>query len=225
MTRGCIITFEGNIGAGKTTFLNRFYSDPYVNDIIPNLVLRTEPVAKYEDTNGYNYLKAYYDDPKGNAFKFQVLAIALMGETIAEANNMIRNSTILIDRGPHSCKMFTELQLTLGNLETNEYDILDMLSKHTLHTNLIDAVVVIDTDPPTCARNVSSRGRPEERNMSISYLDEVDKMVNKMFPKSPDDKPSRTVEGKVVFHLHTLHGYEAMRDKLIDIIKVVTWNQ
>ena len=48
---------EGNIGAGKTTFLKNF--DKYSNsvEVIP------EPVQKWRDVKGHNLLEKFYQEP------------------------------------------------------------------------------------------------------------------------------------------------------------------
>ena len=48
---------EGNIGAGKTTFLNNFDKYSKLVEVI------SEPVQKWRDVNGHNLLEKFYQEP------------------------------------------------------------------------------------------------------------------------------------------------------------------
>lgn len=50
------VVVEGNIGSGKTTFLNHF-------DKFAKVDVKTEPVEKWRDVNGHNLLQLMYEDP------------------------------------------------------------------------------------------------------------------------------------------------------------------
>lgn len=63
--RPITITVEGNIGCGKTTFLN------YLAEREKNVFLLAEPVAQWRNLQGHNLLKMMYNDPKKWGFTFQ----------------------------------------------------------------------------------------------------------------------------------------------------------
>jgi len=60
------VVVEGNIGSGKTTFLEPFAKNH--SDIVEVL---SEPVEMWRNCQGHNLLKMMYDDPKKNSFQFQ----------------------------------------------------------------------------------------------------------------------------------------------------------
>ena len=60
------VTVEGNIGAGKTTFLDRF--SPAAGDDVDVL---PEPVDRWRDVNGHNLLAMMYEDPARHSLLFQ----------------------------------------------------------------------------------------------------------------------------------------------------------
>jgi deoxyadenosine/deoxycytidine kinase len=69
-----IISIEGNIGAGKTTILQKI-ADRYAND--PSVVFLREPVDIWEtikDAEGTTILANFYMEPEKYAFSFQVMA-------------------------------------------------------------------------------------------------------------------------------------------------------
>ena len=58
-----LVYIEGNIGAGKTTFLELFKD--YLQENLPNSGVLPEPVKKWMDTkdsNGKSILEHYYQD-------------------------------------------------------------------------------------------------------------------------------------------------------------------
>ena len=65
----CMIYIEGNIGAGKSTFLELFKE--YLVQNLPDSSVLPEPVKAWEnmqDSNGKNILQHYYEDQKKYGF-------------------------------------------------------------------------------------------------------------------------------------------------------------
>jgi deoxyadenosine/deoxycytidine kinase len=56
---------EGNIGAGKTTFLDRFSPSE------DNVEVMAEPVDRWRDVKGNNLLSLMYEDPARYSLLFQ----------------------------------------------------------------------------------------------------------------------------------------------------------
>jgi deoxyadenosine/deoxycytidine kinase len=217
-----IITIEGNIGAGKSTFLKRFINDPYVLEKLGYQVcLIEEPVGAYRDVAGHNMLDVYYEDPIANAFRFQVMASTFMGGSILNANRA-NNIVTLLDRGPHSCEYFTELQKDNKSISLLDYTLLKNMYQMILHKNLIDCVFVINTEPSVCAERIIHRNRTEERMMKLDYLINAHNMIQKILPPGYEPRESYTIEGKMIIYVNSCEGYIHMRDKLIRIIETIT---
>ena len=65
-----IYSIEGNIGSGKSTFLN------LLKVHVPQINVIPEPVAEWQKVSQkYNLLDEYYKDPNRWAFTFQINAI------------------------------------------------------------------------------------------------------------------------------------------------------
>ena len=58
------IIVEGNIGAGKTTFLKPFMNQPNI-EVVP------EPVEKWRNMHGHNLLDLFYQNPQRNSMLLQ----------------------------------------------------------------------------------------------------------------------------------------------------------
>ena len=69
-----IISIEGNIGSGKSTFFNYCRAQMYDR---PDIIFVEEPVDVWEsikDSNGINLLQQFYNHPYDYAFCFQMTA-------------------------------------------------------------------------------------------------------------------------------------------------------
>ena len=64
-SRPYTVIVEGNIGAGKTTFLQPFKKHENIVQVV------TEPVDKWRNLQGHNLLQKMYDDPKRWSFELQ----------------------------------------------------------------------------------------------------------------------------------------------------------
>ena len=70
-----MIYIEGNIGAGKSTFLKLF--EEYLAQNLPHSMVLPEPVQAWMDTQdskGKSILEHYYEDQKKYGFTFQMNA-------------------------------------------------------------------------------------------------------------------------------------------------------
>jgi deoxyadenosine/deoxycytidine kinase len=60
---------EGNIGAGKSTWLDMVQS--HEGELHEVIEVVPEPVDQWQDCNGTNLLELFYNNPKKYAFAFQ----------------------------------------------------------------------------------------------------------------------------------------------------------
>ena len=61
------VVVEGNIGCGKTTFLD------YFSKFSDRVEVLTEPVDRWRDVNGHNLLQLMYEDPSRSVQIFYFL--------------------------------------------------------------------------------------------------------------------------------------------------------
>ena len=64
------VIVEGNIGSGKSTFLEHFRQRRG-----QDVEVLSEPVSKWQDVKGHNLLRLMYDDPGRWSLAFQVRSI------------------------------------------------------------------------------------------------------------------------------------------------------
>lgn len=68
------IAVEGNVGCGKSTFLQYLSKNP-------NVEIYPESVERWRNINGINLLQLMYSNPRKYAFPFQLYATLTMLET------------------------------------------------------------------------------------------------------------------------------------------------
>ena len=82
------IVVEGNIGAGKTTFLQKFSGCPGVSVL-------SEPVDKWRDIKGHNLLQRMYENPAGNSFLLQsYIQLTMLQQHLNNISNNNRRSAV-----------------------------------------------------------------------------------------------------------------------------------
>ena len=110
-SQGKIIAVEGNLGAGKSTYLS------FLKTMFPDIEIIKEPVDEWQNIRGHNLLELYYKDSKRWSFTFQTYAMIsrmrLWNATLKENPNTLKLSerSMLADRF-----VFGDLMGDLGNV-------------------------------------------------------------------------------------------------------------
>ena len=162
------VSVEGNIGAGKTTFLNIFKNDPRVKVI-------KEPVSMWKDVNGSNLLQLMYENGQRWNFAFQ----SRVQQTMLEGHlTQTDRSVKLMERSLHSTReIFMKHQVKFGTIQKVETDILEgwynFLTANDAFNTTIDLYVYLRTDPETAFERLRKRNRKEEHKVSMNYIKEI----------------------------------------------------
>ena len=165
-----IISIEGNIGAGKTTFLN-ILATLHLDD--PGILILREPVDQWSrvaDTHG-TVLEHLYRDPGRHAFAFQVLVLHTMKTRLKEA---MRGGyhTIIMERSVGASRhVFGRMLHAQGNMTDIEHQIYEqMCDDKELRWLIPDEVMYLDVPVEECLTRVRARGRPGEEPIDAAYL-------------------------------------------------------
>ena len=170
------ISIEGSIGAGKTVLLKKFYRFLKQETFLDWCKL-PEPLEIWTNygPNKENILERMYNDPQGFGFTFQMMALSSRIEQFKNYR-LNRHPYLLVER-TIECqgKCFSPVLRQQGSLTTTEFDIL-----LNLINNLSDlpfyrphVIVYLRCRPTVSLERVKERGRGEEKNMTISYLDKL----------------------------------------------------
>ena len=179
-----IISFDGNIGSGKSTKvkdIEEFYRNKGRTDIL----FIQEPVDIWNsivDENGVTILSNYYKDQKRFAFRLQMLAyisrLALLREAIKKGYKyIITERCVSTDRN-----VFSKMLYDKGDIEHDEYIIYTKWFDEFITDVPIGAIVYIKANPDVCLERVNIRAR-EGENIPLEYLTQCDKYHDEWIDK------------------------------------------
>jgi len=168
----CIITIEGNIGAGKSTFVE-FLKEECKNIGLSNIIFLQEPVDEWTKikVNNVTILEKFYQEPEKYAFSFQMMAyisrLAILQKAIKENPDaiIISERCLLTDKYVfakmlHDSNKIDPYSYQIYNLWFNEF--FDKLPKHK-H-------IYLKSSPDLIKYRINKRNRTGENNIDIEYL-------------------------------------------------------
>jgi deoxyadenosine/deoxycytidine kinase len=168
------LSVEGNIGAGKSTFLNK------VRDSL-DCSLLWEPCHEWQDIGGLNLLDEFYKDIKRWAYSFQLYAFLTRIEAIEKKLNDQRDSgdffiaerSIFADR-----YVFAQVCYEIGNMSQLEWNMYCKWFDWTLMRKakrvLPSGLIYLKVDPLVSCERIKYRGRSEEKDIPFDYLQSLD---------------------------------------------------
>jgi len=162
-----IISFEGNISAGKSTIFE------YVKTLNRPYSFVDEPVSDWlaiKDKDGKNALECFYADQKKNSFCFQVLAYITRLKKII--NTITNNPNIVItERCLETDKyVFAKMLYEAGNISSIEWETYNYWFNSFIDEVKVDLIIYIKTDPYICYERIKKRNRVEEKSVPLDYL-------------------------------------------------------
>ena len=166
-----IISIEGNIGSGKTTFINQIMNFEKMKTNNTICFLR-EPVNLWEsikNSNNETMIECFYKEQEKYAFSFQIMAyvsrIALIKQAITNGYKYIfTERCIHTDRN-----VFLKMLYESNKVEKMNYEIYNMIFEtFTQEYNIYH--IYIKTTPEVALERVMKRDRAGEENISLEYL-------------------------------------------------------
>ena len=164
------VAIEGTIGVGKTSLANLL-----CEKLGAKLVLES-----YEDNP---FLSDFYDDPERHAFQTQLCFLLQRYQQQQELRqiDMFQN-LVITDYMFVKDRLFASLNLS--EKEMSLYDtVANMMEKNVIHPDL---VIFLQADTETLMKNISTRGREFEKNLSEDYLDALNQVYNEYFFRYQD---------------------------------------
>jgi len=184
-----IISVEGNIGVGKSTFINILKSKwPGGCEVV------SEPVEMWKglvNSDGKNILQTFYEDIPRWAYSFQNVACI---SRMMKIENTIRNCTsqfIFLDRSLGTDKNVFEAMLYdqghLTQIEHSMYNLWCDFYHQYVRPQDNQIYIYLKASPETCATRIKKRARVEEESIGLEYLkglnDYHDKWLMKKTPE------------------------------------------
>ncbi len=190
---------EGNIGAGKTFFLNTF-RDWITRNQIPNVLFLFEPINifDYKFENSDNTTKALlqlqYENPKRWSALFQNMLYLARWKNMCDMSSMILDSSaqttfVIMERSMMADRLVfmkkLEAEGNITPLELHMYKLLTSWYNETTFKQLYPEAtfiwVNINIPNEICFERTKSRGRKEENSLTRKHFDEIAYYYEQMF--------------------------------------------
>ena len=165
-----IISIEGNIGSGKSSFvhdLKELFSDR------PDVCFLQEPVEEWlmiRDADGINILEHYYRDQQQYAFQFQMMAYISRLAILKRALDNPHYKYIITERCLYTDKnVFCKMLYDDSLIDSIGYQIYNKWFTEFQDVTVPYVYVYLQTDPEVSKQRVDLRARSGE-SIPIDYL-------------------------------------------------------
>jgi len=191
-----IISLEGNIGSGKSTFLEKM---EYYFREESNIIFLQEPVKEWDkikDADGNTMLQKFYADQYKYSFSFQMMAyisrLALLKNTIKENPNAV----IITERSLFTDKLvFAKMLFDDNKIEDVNYSIYLNWFDTFADDFTLAGMIYLKTDPEICYERIHVRSRAGEDVIPLEYLEKCDRYHNKMMHELSSDTKQLILNG------------------------------
>lgn len=177
-----IISFDGNIGSGKSTTCEEY--ELYLKNVIKKslsddapifsnitsfeeeVCFLDEPVALWNevcDENGVNILTNLYKNIRANAFKFQMMAYISRLSLLRKAVKDPKIKLIITERSVETDRnVFAKMLYDVGDISQDEFQIYTMWFDEFLTDVPLSGIVYIHASPDVCLERIHKRARSGE---------------------------------------------------------------
>ena len=175
-----IVAIEGNIAAGKSTFVEELKKRYEGN---PTVSFLDEPVEEWEsikDAYGVSMLQKYYSNPSKYAFAFQMMALGSRLNILKQKVKSIEAPhTIITERSVYTDReVFANMLHDQKMMEDVEFKIYNKWFDDFVDIK-VDSVVMLKTTPETSFARINRRGRAGEV-IPLEYLQTCDEYHQRM---------------------------------------------
>lgn len=165
-----IISIEGNMGVGKTTFINTLQE--YFKDKHPIHILE-EPVSLWQsikDQDDKDILSHFYENQSKWAFSFQIMAYISRLSILKQAVKDHPDSIIITERSVHSDRhIFAKMLYDDKLINEIDYQIYNKWFDHFIEDIPISSIIYLQCSPEISNKRVLKRARKGE-TIPLPYL-------------------------------------------------------
>lgn len=176
-----VVFLEGNIGVGKSTALRALEKEGYITV--------TEPIERWIDFKGINFLDLYSKNMTKWAFTFQTMALFTLWKKQREALKSPAR-IIIMERSVHSViKMFAANQVKSGFISQEQYVLLSEMSQSWAELKeRKEAFIYLRGSPLLAYQRSQSRGRQEESEIPLEYFQDLHEALENWIPMEKNVK-------------------------------------
>lgn len=175
MNTGCFFFVEGNIAAGKSTFLDN------IADIVQNLLGRPcivikEPVDAWVaplTPSGDGILQLYYADKTRYGVAFQATVLISRLTQLQKVIHDNPGAIIIAERSPSSAQMFARQMASEGIIDET------IVALHDAWVAMVETVIgsagtiYLRVSPDVCMQRLNMRGRRGEDGIQRKLLEDL----------------------------------------------------
>ena len=167
-----LICIEGNIGSGKSTFVNYLKNNFSLNTLSKSVAFIDEPVdiwTTIKDNSGKNIIEKYYKDQEKYAFSFQMMAYISRLSRIRNAINK-KYDIIFTERSIYTDKnVFAKMLYDDKKISEIEYKIYNKWFEEFSECIKNMKIIYVKSNYQICFDRVIKRNRKGE-TIPIEYL-------------------------------------------------------
>jgi deoxyadenosine/deoxycytidine kinase len=169
-TQPLILSIEGNIGTGKSTFLDKLKIQYKDNERICFLDEPVDIWVTITDKKGVNIIEKYYDNQKRYAFSFQMMAFISRLTSLRKALASKKYDVIVMERSLYTdCHVFAKMLYDDKKIEDIEYAIYMKWFNDFNDEFPPITFIYLKTEPIISFKRVEKRNRQGEI-IPLSYL-------------------------------------------------------
>jgi len=160
---------EGNIGAGKSTFLR------LIKDHLPVSIVY-EPLDQWQAINGQSLLDKFYQDTKRWGYTFQSYAFVTRVMEQEKYKKLYPFLPQVLERSVYSDRYcFAKNCFEMGTLTELEWTLYQEWFSWLVenYTTRPSGFIYLQTDPAICFERLQKRARKEEALVPLSYLESL----------------------------------------------------
>ena len=170
-----VYSIEGNIGTGKSTFLEKLKQHYKDDDSICFLGEPTQVWDTIKDKNGITILEKYYKNQERYAFSFQMMAFISRLTGLKEALKNEKYSIIIMERSLFTdCNVFAKMLYDDKKIEDIEYTIYQKWYDDFIKDLPSISFIYLRTEPIISFNRVKERNR-EGETIPLEYLENCHK--------------------------------------------------
>jgi deoxyadenosine/deoxycytidine kinase len=184
-----IISIEGNIGVGKSSFIEllkiSLNKDRY--EFI------SEPVDEWlnlKDNEGKNLLQTFYEDKKRWGYTFQNIAYLTRMNKLIDAIQNSQKEFIILDRSLSAdLNTFTKMlydEGSINELEWKAYNMWNDFFYQRFGKGIRHFIVYLRCQPETSFERSKKRNREEEKEIPLEYFQRLHKYHEEWLMKKND---------------------------------------
>jgi deoxyadenosine/deoxycytidine kinase len=166
-----IISIDGNIGSGKSSFLS------YLREIkeVREVIFVDEPVEQWlqirDGETGESIFEKFYQDKNKYSFSFQMMAFISRFSMLRKAIKENPDAIIITERCLYTDKyVFAKMLYDTKMLEDVNYQIYCKWFEEFSQEIPMSKIIYIKTDPEVCLERINKRNRTGENTIELEYL-------------------------------------------------------